>query len=740
MAMTVRSLAISFLLAMALYYTYGQFSLSWMAVLPIVFALSISSLPESRFSIRRIEFGSLALILFFFVVAAVSLLPASGVLRSVIVDVSDPSYLPWMRTCLLIASAFAVGTFLKRNDERKSFWLFFCAVVFATAAAAQIIPTSPHADIDVWTLHEQAADAFSHFKNPYTVDYINIYPEQLRAALTPFGVNYAYLPGVFIWMAPWSAVGLDTRYSQVFAFALTSILLYLIARRVHGAKDFLRYVPALLFLSFPLTTFFIVRAWNDDISVLFFALAAYAMVSRRPALLFLACNALLLSKQYSILFVPFFVWFAVRSLNQKPVKAVLASTLGAALVISAYLLADWRNFLGSLYGLHFLKHPEVHQVFPDRTDAYSLMNWLHVYTGLKSSWFFTIPVLIIAGFVIRKNWHRPSVPSLLRGTAAMSFGLFIFAPIAFANYYEFGFGLMLIAMASSLGETGDVWEIKTNWWVIGWVATRSLVLFVFSNLIIETRFFSSIADLVDSGQIPYVDFNFHALPFALIPAVGPTWLRELGDKSDFLSYHWLFQIVMLACDALIATFVFSRFRRRLISRRAVAIFVFGPLLIAPIYFTSATLASIVGVGCFAWLTLRSQLAREALQRLSEKRRQTVGIGSILVLAGLVIAGLLAWIYDLEVDVDALLLPTHVLIVLIIGLSVFDVSKSRLFGVVFLASLFATGIIFLRIESVFNQDSPMALFVWIRNSLAAFSVILLGWGAYHSKPGSAENEV
>jgi len=111
----------------------------------------------------------------------------------------------------------------------------------------------------------------------------------------------------------------------------------------------------------------------------------------------------------------------------------------------------------------------------------------------------------------------------LRGLAAMAFGLFIFSPVAFANYYGFAWGLLVIAFASSLNSaatrepTEPSWEFKTDWWVISYVASRAIILFGFSNLILETRYFHGVSDLIAANRWPYADFNFNFLPFALIP-------------------------------------------------------------------------------------------------------------------------------------------------------------------------------------------------------------------------------
>ena len=62
------------------------------------------------------------------------------------------------------------------------------------------------------------------------------------------------------------------------------------------------------------------------------------------------------------------------------------------MINGAYVIADWRMFLGSLYGLSFLRFPQM-SMFVDRTDPFSLMNYFYLYTGHKSGLVFAVVVI-----------------------------------------------------------------------------------------------------------------------------------------------------------------------------------------------------------------------------------------------------------------------------------------------------------------------------------------------------------
>ncbi len=748
--MNVRALAITLLISFALYFTYGQFSLPWMAVLPVIFALSICALPTPRFFARHADVLSLILILFFLAVSSLSLLPSSVFFRSMIVDVANQNYLSTMQLFFIAAGAFVIGLFFASRLGGKRLQLaLFCAVVASIIGAfVLIIPTSPRAQIDVWTVQEEGAQAFVDFKNPYKFEYTNIYSEELRPILTPGGVTYSYLPGTFMWMAPWKAAGLDTRYSQILTRLLTTLLLLLIAWKALGALRFQTFVASLLFLSFPLQTFFIVRAWNDDISIMCYALAAWALVTRRPWALFVACNFLLVLKHHAIFFVPLIIWFAWRLFGEKLWKTILKSTAVAAGILSAYLIADWRNFLGSLYGLTFLKFPNVHQVFPDRRDPFSLMNYLHLFVGYKNGWLFVFAVVAIAGLIMKRLWREPLVPPFLRGLAAMAFAMFIFSPIAFANYYGFAWALMIIAFAASQTATTvepatsareTNWEIKTDWWPIAYVATRAVILFCFSELIIETRYFHSVADMISAERWPYLDFGFNFLPFALIPAEIPKLLQDAGAQPGFLTYHTLFQLIVLAFDIFIATSLFSRFREGKLSRAALLIFIFGPLFLAPLYLTSAAVVTIA----FAMLAMKLLSRTRAASSIHQKTQSRPRTSFLAVIGlALFIPGAL-WLasefFDIELNYDQFISPTGFLIwaTAFAPLALSLGSRARMswvtyaLSISFLIALSLTFYLLWMIEAVVDQRNGFAQLIFARNILIAAAAALYIYEIYRA---------
>ncbi len=721
MGIDIRALAITVLLAFALYFTYGQFELAWITILPIVLALVVGSLATPLWFKRNDRFIALAIILFFLGVSAASLLPESKWLRSMIVDVADQTYIPYMRG-LFAAAALATVALCVRPRA----WILSLVLACMIGAFALVIPTSPRAQIDVWTVHEEGAQAFIEGRNPYTHEYTNIYPEELRPALTPGGVTYSYLPGVFMWMAPWKAMGLDTRFSQLITRLCTAVLLVLIALRARGRRDFMMYVPALLFITFPLNTFFIVRAWNDDISMMCYALAAYGMLSRKPWALFIATNFLLLHKQHAIFFVPVLIWYAWRAWSDR--LAWLRGTFVAALVCGGYLIADWRNFLGSLYGLTFLKFPNIHTVFLERRDPYSLMNFLNLYTGFKSSWFFLAVVGVLAFIVLRKNWRKPDAASVLRGLGAMGLALFAFAPIAFANYYEFALGLILIGYAATGPALRNEWELAINEWQLAYITVRALILFNFASLIVETREFGRVAEKLFSGQVPYTDFAFPFLPFALIPTFLAAKLSSLGNLREFLAFHTLWQLTMLICDVIIAWIIFRRAEAGRVSKLALLFFVFGPLLVASVWFTSPVLITAL----FVWLAV------VALKRVTSHARAGALVAekydgrvharlALFAGAALTIAALACDLAGFDIGYQPLISPTHAVMWFLLLLPLCPPLKSRVqivFAVALTAVLALSASLLHSFETVYLNPDQFKVELWIRNGLLAACVVLL----------------
>lgn len=747
MGIDIRALAITVLLAVALYYTQGIFVLPFVAVLPVIFALVLFGLPRPDGFVRRGPDIALAVLIGFLTLAGFSLLPDVDWLRTIIDDVREFTYLPYMRGLFALAGVLIVA--LRFFPSR---WIFFAVLAAMLGSYALIMPTSPSPGIDVWTVHEEGAQAFVDGENPYQHTYTNIYPEELRPTLTPGGVTFSYMPGVFIWMAPWKALGLDTRYSQLATRLLTCLLLWALMRYAGTRTGFMQYVPSLLFLCFPSTTFFIVRSWNDDIAIALYALAAWGMVTRRPWALFLACNCLLLHKQHAIFFVPVLIWFAWRAFRQPWWNVIFKSTFAAVAICGAYLIVDWRNFLGSLYGLTFLKFPNIHTVFLERRDPFSLMNYLHLYTGLRSSFFFVLVVLWIGWIVWRANARQPSAPSVLRGIGAMALGLFIWAPIAFGNYYEFAWGLILIgwastpvALAARANEKTN-WEFRGSWWFIGYVTTRSVILFLFSDLIIESRWFSSAAQEIVAGKWPYFDFSYLHSPFSLVPALLPWGLRSVGDFHEFIAYHTLFQLTILACDAFIARRIFLRWNAGRVSRFAMTMFVFGPLLVAPLYFTSAVLASVAAA--WAAIAIIEKFAKRRTkgltpvprggERFVEPRNElyiaiACGLTAAVATALMAAAG-----FDLELD--PLLTPTHAIIWILALAPLCPPMRTKVainaYALSITGALIISIYLFSQVEAVHADPDSFSTALLARNVLAALAVVCIAIAA-RGRRGSYE---
>ena len=325
----------------------------------------------------------------------------------------------------------------------------------------------------------------------------------------------------------------------------------------------------------------------------------------------------------------------------------------------------------------------------------------------------------------------------------MTFALFIFSPIAFANYYEFAFAMSLIALAAWSergGQANESWELKTDWWLIGYVTSRSIILFAFSELIVETRYFHSVANMISAGRMPYVDFGFNFLPFTLIPAALPKILQSFGGLQAFIGYHTWFQLIVMIFDAVIAVFVFARFRRRQTSKTAITFFVFGPLLLAPLYFTSATVVT----AAFVWLMVILLSKTKEFGRLSEharRNRRVWFLTAVAIAISLTVLGFLAAeVLDVELNIDALLSPTATLVWMVCLIPLLPVKAewvnavrlAKISGAFLISALLLTFFLTMSIEAVVDHNHGYDTLVAVRNFLMALSLLTFSVYFYRSR--------
>lgn len=445
------------LLTVALSKTHGSFHEIWIWALPACLGLFAVSFFGFRSQPENLNASARPANLALFVVCGCLLAAFAKIIFFGIPNQTLPAnheyYEPsraflfdWIRGLNGFAALSAIACLIaSRFSKVKSAETLFYLTVFAIGVSLLLdLSLSPRPWIDVWTVHEDAVASLLRFENPYSQTYASVYPKSLEESFLPFGVIFIYLPGVLYLMAPFKLLGLDVRVALVFAHIASALLLKAIAQKQNSRLG--TYAVSLLFLALPFTPYLMLMGWNDTFTLLFVLFCAYSLATKSPRFFFVSLLGLALIKPHIALVLPLLLWHGCRRL-QLPVLRTFTLLVGAGLLLCApFLISDWRNFLGSQYGLHFLRGTYSKTV-PERLDSFNLLYFL------KYRWDFTLPYLtpLVAlgswAVVLWRLGKSPTLTQVFLGAGISLLALFIFAPAAFLNYYWVVLGFIYASLA-----------------------------------------------------------------------------------------------------------------------------------------------------------------------------------------------------------------------------------------------------------------------------------------------------
>jgi hypothetical protein len=487
----------------------------------------------------------------------------------------------WLSAIKIGGGLFAtLGLFNFVKPSRNSLWI---ALPISTFMMVAVVIASPHPMIDVWTIHETCANAIVHGLNPYTVSLTNPYPVNIQASITPLGMNAVYLPGIYLLMAPLSALGLDTRLATVFALLGISILLFLFARRSKALTDFQKLLIPVLFLANPLNLFLIEQSWNDAIGAGFFIFLIFTLSSGRAKLLPLtiALTGTLLSKQYfwplSLLVL---LWgYRTRAI---PLRKLFLACVPTVFVLGFFSFLDWRNFWGSLYGLQFLKNGPSHGFLDVRWNSLSLIVGTKYFTGLDLSSLGTlvsgVGIIWIAYLLLKTDKIFSLGKFILCMGLLMFVGVFL-SPVANFNYYIAVWSFIFLFLVS-FGENEIQEFLKLNF-------SRVDATFIFTRILIITSvpiftdviYYQQIVAKLAEHAMPYRDFHFEYPPLTLVVLFITKCLTTLSPKTDsFPIFRFWFQITLFSFDYLAFRWLKTK------SETITKTYLFLPLFLFPLWY------------------------------------------------------------------------------------------------------------------------------------------------------------
>jgi hypothetical protein len=304
-----------------------------------------------------------------------------------------------------------------------------------------ILAHTPDPYIDVHVFQRDSVLALLSGRNPYAIDFPNLYgdgtpfygPGLTAAGRVLFG--YIYPPINLLLALPGHLLSGDHRTSQLVAMTATGALL------AYTRPGPLGSVCAALYLFTPRTFYVLERGWTEPFVVLLLAATVFCACNLPRALPYLF-GLFLSAKQYLVLVLPLYALLLPRpfpGLRQLAGLLLRIVALPAALTLF-FVLWNPRAFYHSVIELQFLQ--------PFRKDALSYSAWIVKQGGeALPVWLGFALALVMAALVV---WRAPRTPGGFAGGVALVM-LFFFSvnKQAFCNYYFLVLGALTCAAAAS---------------------------------------------------------------------------------------------------------------------------------------------------------------------------------------------------------------------------------------------------------------------------------------------------
>lgn len=239
--------------------------------------------------------------------------------------------------------------------------------------------------VDVYLLHEAAADALAAGENPYTTGNVRVLESHTLGG-NEWIEEYTYPPLTLIGYAGASLVFGDSRYAGVIAIVATMAVVSLSWVRRHrfeGSVLSAVVIGALLVL--PMTYMVLLPAWTEPLALLFLALAAL-LWRPRPAAAAIMLGLAFASKQYFLVAVPL-LFFLPDPYRWKRISIVGATVF---LTFIPFLVLDAEGLYRGVVEHHLTR--------PPRPDSATLAGLgIHVPTG------FAIAVAVVVGVLVARR-------------------------------------------------------------------------------------------------------------------------------------------------------------------------------------------------------------------------------------------------------------------------------------------------------------------------------------------------
>ena len=307
-------------------------------------------------------------------------------------------------------------------------------LLLAFGLGAWMLRASPSPAIDVWTVHQQGADAILHGRQVYAPGAIETLDTHSHAREID---TYAYPPLNLLLTAAAYAVTRETRWAQLVAIVLGAALLRATARR-RGLRDPLPDLLMACLLFHPRGLFVLEQAWGEPLALPLLGGFALAASAGRPRLAAVMLGLLCALKQHYVLYLPALA--LVPGIGLAGVAIALATLLATYMPFALSAPAG----VWSAVVVHHLKNPF-------RSDSLSLTAMLSDAGIVLPSW------LGFAGSIGALSalfWTPRRLGPLLFASTLVFVVFYLLGRQAFCNYYYL-LGATWLLAAGSLDAAGD---------------------------------------------------------------------------------------------------------------------------------------------------------------------------------------------------------------------------------------------------------------------------------------------
>ncbi len=336
-----------------------------------------------------------------------------------------------------VVASYAVDVLELRAEpaERRQSWLSRARPVALLALAfglgAWMLHASPSPAIDVWTVHQQGADAILHGRQVYAPGAIGTPDTYSHAREIDI---YAYPPLTLLPTAAAYAVTRETRWAQLAAILVGAALLRATARR----RGWPPPVPDLLMaclLFHPRGLFVLEQAWGEPLALPLLGGFTLAASTGRPRVAAVMLGLLCALKQHLVLYLP------ALALLPGIDAAGAAIAMGTLLATYAPFALTAPTGLWNAVVVHHLKNPF-------RADSLSLTARLWDAGILLPSWLGFAGALASLGALA---WIPRRLGPLLLASSLTFLVFYLLGRQAFCNYYYL-LGATWLFAAASLAE------------------------------------------------------------------------------------------------------------------------------------------------------------------------------------------------------------------------------------------------------------------------------------------------